>query len=199
MMLNSLPMPIEQCLHHIQRFKHGDRNRCLYALRQHLRLRDIVALRTVGDVLDDSYDIRRTVLNADGVEVSLHPRARSELHLYLMRHFGSDLVGVDRSLGLFPTEKNRMGAFMTSLPQLMWSMDVKLRRVARDLEMANSGKHEVAVSPTPALVEKKTVDGRLESTDELHRAPAESRPQPSVSQCVSHYFRNLGRSLIGAS
>ena len=125
MMLNTIPFSLDDCLTLIESQKHGHRNRCLYYLRTCLRQKDIAGLRTIGQVLLHG-QVKRSIIDADGREVILSARARTEIYLYLIKRFGHDLDQIDPNTGLFPSEKNPHGATMKTLPQMFWAIDKKL-------------------------------------------------------------------------
>jgi hypothetical protein len=129
MMLKKIQLPLDDCLTLIQSQKHGHRNRCLYYLRTCLRIKDIAGLRTIDQVLYDG-QVKGTIIDADGREVVLSARCRTEIYLYLIKRFGSDLCVVAPKTGLFPSEKNPFGATMKTLPQMYWAMDKKLHDCA---------------------------------------------------------------------
>jgi hypothetical protein len=184
-MMNNLPLPLDECLNYIQTLKHGSRNRALLYLRQCVRLRDIASLRVLQQVLDSDGEIKRVVMDADGFPLTLQPRARSELSLYLCRRFGNNLRGIDLSQGLFPTEKNPYGATMKTLPQLFWAMDVKLKEYA---VLRNTGLYYYTA--------KVTVDEAKQTQDItdhiVHNAPT---AEQSTAHTFKGYLRTLSRTL----
>ena len=86
MMLNKFPP--HTTLPAILRFldscpRYSKRNRCLYALRQVLRIKDIAALR-VSDVINQDGTVRNYFTSQiDGVRVQFDRDMRSEIQRYL--------------------------------------------------------------------------------------------------------------------
>jgi hypothetical protein len=121
------PLPVDQCMQILAQYQNGARNKALYGLRLIMRVKDIVGLRTVSDVLLNG-EIRESVKNADGYAVALDPRAKSLLYVYLVRRFRQrNLSKIDPRTPLFPTVKSDYLS-VERLTQILWEMDEKIRR-----------------------------------------------------------------------
>jgi hypothetical protein len=88
MILTSLPdKPYHQLIEHLTTTtRHGNRNRCLYALRPNLRAKDIASL-TLRDILDFDGSIRTFFIAEDGRRVRIPTSVRPELERYLRCEF----------------------------------------------------------------------------------------------------------------
>jgi hypothetical protein len=121
------PLPVDQCMQILAQHQNGARNRALYGLRLIMRVKDIVGLRTVSDVLLNG-EIRESVKNADGHYVALDHRAKTLLYVYLVRRFRQrDLSKIEPWTPLFPTVKSDYLS-VERLSQIFWEIDEKLRR-----------------------------------------------------------------------
>lgn len=114
MMMNKLPpnTTLNDVLAYLEKAsKWGQRNRTVFAFRQHLRIKDIAGLQ-VSDVVNPDITIRRFYLSADGIRFELSDQLQAEVRRYLMARFclaGASLeplLGVDLNIALFPTQKS---------------------------------------------------------------------------------------------
>lgn len=110
-MITKLPAPLPQVLDFVEKnTKWGARNRTLYILRQHLRIKDIASL-TVADVLNSDGTIKDIYEASDGKQFSL-VKLKPELVRYLSARFClSDrslqpLTALNTKVPLFPTQKS---------------------------------------------------------------------------------------------
>jgi hypothetical protein len=111
----------------LTQYQNGARNKALYGLRLIMRVKDIVGLRTVSDVLLNG-EIRESVKNADGHYIALDHRAKTLLYVYLVRRFRQrDLSAIDPRTPLFPTVKSDYLS-LERLTQILWEIDEKIRR-----------------------------------------------------------------------
>jgi len=115
MMLNQLPQnaPMSDVLAFIENKseRHGKRDRCLYVVRQQLRLADIANF-SVSSVVNLDASIRRFITANDGKRFDLSVATQAELKRYIQKRFGlkslEDLTPEQAALSLFPTQKSAM-------------------------------------------------------------------------------------------
>lgn len=134
MMLNKMPpnIPISSVLSHLgTAAKWGARNRAMFALRQHLRIRDISRLQ-VSDVLGLNGVIRGHYISEDGIVYLLDDDLKEELHRYLLSRFQlkgnslKPLISNDLDVPLFPTQKrerfsnNTLAQHFSYLDKSIW-------------------------------------------------------------------------------
>lgn len=134
MMLNKMPpnIPISSVLSHLEKTtKWGARNRAMFALRQHLRIRDISRLQ-VSDVLGLNGVVRGHYISEDGIVYLLDDDLKNELHRYLLSRFqpkGNSLkllLNTDMDVPLFPTQKrdrfsnNTLAQHFSYLDKSIW-------------------------------------------------------------------------------
>lgn len=134
MMLNKMPpnIPISSVLSHLETAtKWGARNRAMFALRQHLRIRDISRLQ-VSDVLGLQGVVRGHYISEDGIVYLLDDDLKEELHRYLLSRFQlmgnslKPLINTDIDVPLFPTQKrerfsnNTLAQHFSYLDKSIW-------------------------------------------------------------------------------
>ncbi len=134
MMLNKMPpnIPISSVLSHLETAtKWGARNRAMFALRQHLRIRDISRLQ-VSDVLGLNGVVRGHYISEDGIVYLLDDDLKKELHRYLLSRFQltgnslKQLINTDMDVPLFPTQKrdrfsnNTLAQHFSYLDKRIW-------------------------------------------------------------------------------
>jgi hypothetical protein len=128
--MRHLPLPIEDCFKVLMLFPNGPRNRALYSLRQTLRLKDIICLNCVGDVVSSDGSVSGSVQVYNGARVVLDSRSRTMIYLYLVKRFRlCNLRAADQTLPLFKTAKSDY-LTVERLAQLFCEMDSKIRRSA---------------------------------------------------------------------
>lgn len=146
MMMNKIPSntPLNQILTYLESDqRYGGRNRALFALRQHLRIKDIAAM-TNGDILNPDGTIRRFYISSiDGARYELDDITRAEIKRYLVYCWGSDLdlmESSDLDVPLFPTQK-RSGFSANTLAQHFSALDKHIHG-----HFTKTGKATFAVS-----------------------------------------------------
>jgi hypothetical protein len=127
MMMNKLPSntPISNILEFLDSFSRWSaRNRCLFAMRQVLRIKDISVLR-VSDVINQSGTIKLYFVSSiDGVRFQFDPDLRSEIERYLKYLFSvptseslKQILDSDTDIPLFATQKRACGFSPNTLAQ----------------------------------------------------------------------------------
>jgi len=127
MMLNKLPSntPLSNILEFLESFpRWSARNRCLFALRQVLRIKDISVLR-VSDVINQDGTISECFISGiDGVHFELDDDLRSEIERYLKYLFSvptseslKQILESDTDNPLFATQKRACGFSPNTLAQ----------------------------------------------------------------------------------
>lgn len=127
MMMNKLPTntSLSNILEFLESFpRWSARNRCLFALRQVIRIKDIAGLR-VSDVINQDGTIKQFFISGfDGIRFIFDPDLRFEIERYLKYLF---LVSITKSLKqilesdtdvpLFATQKRASGFSPNTLAQ----------------------------------------------------------------------------------
>jgi hypothetical protein len=127
MMMNKLPSntPISNILEFLDSCpRWSERNRCLFALRQALRIKDISVLR-VSDVINQDWTISECFISSiDGVRFQFCPDLRSEIERYLKYLFSvptseslKQILESDTNIPLFATQKRACGFSPNTLAQ----------------------------------------------------------------------------------
>jgi hypothetical protein len=127
MMLNKLPSntQLSNILEFLESFpRWSARNRCLFALRQVLRIKDISVLR-VSDVINQNGIISECFISGiDGVHFELDLDLRSEIERYLRFLFSvrtseslKQILESDTDIPLFATQKKACGFSPNTLAQ----------------------------------------------------------------------------------
>ena len=127
MMMNKLPSnaPISNILEFLDSCpRWSERNRCLFALRQALRIKDISVLR-VSDVINQDGTISECFISGiDGVCFQFDPDLRSEIERYLRFLFSiptseslKQILELDTDIPLFATQKRACGFSPNTLAQ----------------------------------------------------------------------------------
>ena len=127
MMMNKLPSNTQ--LSNILEFldscpRWSERNRCLFALRQALRIKDISVLR-VSDVINQDGTISEYFISSiDGVRFQFCPDLRSEIERYLKYLFSvptteslKQILKSNTDIPLFATQKRACGFSPNTLAQ----------------------------------------------------------------------------------
>ena len=126
-MLNKLPTntPLSNILEFLDSFtRWSARNRCLFALRQVLRIKDISVLR-VCDVINQNGTISKYFISSiDGARFQFDPDLRSEIERYLRFLFSVrtsesliQILDSDTDIPLFATQKRACGFSPNTLAQ----------------------------------------------------------------------------------
>jgi len=127
MMMNKLPSntQLSNILEFLESFpRWSARNRCLFALRQVLRIKDISVLR-VSDVINQEGIISECFISGiDGVHFELDLDLRSEIERYLKYLFSvptseslKQILESDTDIPLFATQKKACGFSPNTLAQ----------------------------------------------------------------------------------
>jgi hypothetical protein len=127
MMMNKLPSntPLSNILEFLDSCpRWSERNRCLFALRQVLRIKDISVLR-VSDVIKQDGTISECFVSGiDGVRFQFDPDLRSEIKRYLRFLFSvrtseslKQILESDTNIPLFITQKRACGFSPNTLAQ----------------------------------------------------------------------------------
>jgi len=127
MMMNKLPSntPISNILEFLDSCpRWSERNRCLFALRQALRIKDISVLR-VSDVINQDGTINEYFISGiDGARFQFCPDLRSEIERYLKYLFLAptseslkQILESDTDIPLFATQKRACGFSPNTLAQ----------------------------------------------------------------------------------
>lgn len=127
MMMNKLPTntQLSNILEFLDSFpRWSSRNRCLFALRQALRIKDISVL-LVSDVIKQDGTISECVISGiDGVHFELDLDLRSEIERYLRFLFSvpsseslKQILESDTDISLFTTQKRACGFSPNTLAQ----------------------------------------------------------------------------------
>jgi len=127
MMMNKLPSntPISNILEFLDSCpRWSERNRCLFALRQALRIKDISVLR-VSDVINQDGTINEYFISGiDGARFQFCPDLRSEIERYLKYLFSvptssplKQILELDTDIPLFATQKRACGFSPNTLAQ----------------------------------------------------------------------------------
>ena len=138
MMMNKLPT--NTSLSNILEFldscpRWSERNRCLFALRQALRIKDISVLR-VSDVINQDGTIKQLFIsNIDGARFEIHRDLRSEIERYLKYLFSvasskslTQILESDTDIPLFATQKRACGFSPNTLFQSFSYQDKLIHR-----------------------------------------------------------------------
>ena len=169
MMLNRLPADISMTaiLDFIESKspRHGARDRCLYVIRQQLRLSDIANL-SVSSVLNLDASIRKFIVGPDGKKFSLSAATQSELKRYLQTRFSvkslEDLTPEQTALPLLPTQKKPTFSPNTLAQHLSYlDRDVRacFEEPQKSYQQTNDTSHRQTSAPT-----KKSLLSRLASS-----------------------------------
>lgn len=167
MMLNKMPSntPLPKILAFIENksARHGKRDRCLYAVRQQLRLSDIAHL-SVASVVNLDASIRRFVIADDGRRFDLSVTTQAELKRYIKRRFSlkslEDLTPEQAALPLFTTQKKPHFSPNTIAQHLSY-LDRAVRECfpepQKPLGQANNNSHsETMLSKKKTLLQRFT-------------------------------------------
>ena len=128
MMLNKLPphTPLNSILSYLGSSdrKHSDRDRAIFALRNHMRIRDISIL-LVSDIVNVDGTIRSEYITTDGKVYYLDTDVQNEISLYIKHRF-NDGLPADMNVPLFSTQKrakfsnNTLAQHFSHLDKIIW-------------------------------------------------------------------------------
>lgn len=145
--------------------RHGKRDRCLYVVRQKLRLSDISNL-SVSSVVNLDGSIRRFVTGTDGKRFDLDATTQAELQRYIQNRFAlkslEDLKPEQSALPLFPTQKKPHFSPNTIAQHLSY-----IDRAVTDCFVAPQmplGRASDTITTNPSLAPKKSPLTRLMAT-----------------------------------
>lgn len=166
MMLNRLPSDtsMSDILDFIEQKspRHGARDRCLYSIRQQLRLSDIANL-SVASVINPDASVRKFIVGPDGKKFTLPAPTQNELKRYLQSRFSvkslEELTPEQTSLSLLPTQKKPFFSPNT-LAQHLSYLDRDVRACFEATQKSHQQANQASHSDT-STTGKKTLLSRL--------------------------------------
>lgn len=134
MMLNKLPSnaTMKQILSYLEgATKFGARNRALFVMRQHLRIKDLSEIK-ISDVLNKDKTVSRYYVSADGIRFVFPQEVQIEIFRFLANRFKlcedslEELDDANLNLPMFFTQKKSQFSSNT-LAQNLSSLDKLVR------------------------------------------------------------------------